>query len=64
MLARQGCFDVARLELNVLFVIAGLLLQQHDRLHDVAEHHHRHSQHGSVISWRFLFELPGNPSFA
>lgn len=47
---------MATLELNVRRVIAGLLLQQHDRLHDVTEHHHRHSQHGSVISWRFLFE--------
>lgn len=37
-------------------MISGILLQQHDRLHNVIEHYHRHSQHGFVTSCCFLFD--------
>lgn len=49
---------LAHLMLNLWFSTPGLLLQQRDRLHNVLEHHHRHSQHGSVNSWCFLVFKP------
>ena len=49
---------LAHLMLNLWFSTPGLLLQQRDRLHNVLEHHHRHSQHGSVNSLCFLVFKP------